>query len=200
MTPIYNQYIKPNRNNDYVSEIAVVNTNTTIIKNDLFYLKFNDNSKFSDGYYLDNNKYLMNLYINKLINKRINSDIISNIDKYAKYYCYIKVLRDYKNPQLEGKIMLFSFGEKIFNIFQNNNLIFDKTFKIICQNTFGFGYLSYEKCFFTDNYINIVDNNLDINSELNFKKFDLLSIERKEKLKYIQEINENNDFSEWICE
>lgn len=196
----YNLYI--NKNKNYVSEIAFVNANPAIISRALYYVEFVKGGK--TGRYLDNNDYLKKLYwdIRKTLGSftlpedieqeylKRTSGFIRNIQPSVSFFSYIKILEDKQNPQLEGQIMLFKYGRKIKFIMEeylvNNTQNFDKTFEIVVRLSSGFP--NYDKCHFTDKDINIFDKTLNLDSDISFKMINILSIQRKEKLRKIQNL------------
>ena len=66
MTPIYNLYLKPIRNKQYVSEIVFINTDKSIVNHKLFYVAFEDSLNKNSGLFYDNNNYLKNLFTKAL--------------------------------------------------------------------------------------------------------------------------------------
>jgi hypothetical protein len=111
----------------------------------------------------------------------------------------VSILKDKQTPQLEGQIMILKFGRKIANIIQNyfgaranlpNRLLFENSFELNVFLTMGFP--NYEKCHFTDTSINIVNKNLDLNQELQFRTINLISLQRKEKLEQLKNNKERN--------
>jgi hypothetical protein len=194
MIPIYNQYIKPTPYTNYISEIAIINTKNTIIKKDIFYIEGVDDSPIKSGFYSDNNDYLLNLYFNSQY--AVNNNILKSINYTKKYFTYIKVIEDLNNPQLNGQVMIFSFGRTLFNVFSSHGNIFNKTFRIKVNIKNGFP--DYSNCDFTNKNVNIFDNNLNLDSEIFYKKINIESIIRKEKLEKI--INNINEIEKWICE
>jgi len=212
MTERYNPYIKPTNSVPYVSEFAFVNTTTPILFKDLFYVDFKKGGH--TGFYNDNNNYLKKLfwdvrrstpkplYLGSLNNPESieqvylnkTQDFIRNVQPSKHYYSYVKILEDKQNPQLEGKIMIMKFGTKIKDIIQeyfanfsfSTPFDFKNTFKIIVSLKMGFH--NYEKCYFTDTNINVIDNNLDLNQEIKFLTITLLSIQRKEKLEQLAKL------------
>lgn len=206
MKDFYNKYIKlTDINTNYLSEIAFVNIKVPVIHRKIFYIKFSEKLGNKKCYYLDNNDYLMKIL------KSVKIDIGSEDDKskfldrsngyieyisapMSKFYSYIKVINDYNHPELNDEIMLFQYGSIISNkltefIQSNNTQIFNKSFRIKVANKNGFP--DYSPCEFTNNDIIITDNNLDLNSEIYIKQINMTTIERREKLKKINELNEN---------
>ncbi len=120
MTPIYNQYLRPNISEEYVSEIAFINTNNPILSYKLFYVDFNKNINKKSGFFIDNNDYLRKIYIEitkdtnesrESIILRSSNNILTNIQPASKNFSYVKIINDIKNPQLNDQIMIFSFGQ-----------------------------------------------------------------------------------------
>jgi hypothetical protein len=193
MTNSYFIHIKP-----LDSEVAFVNAQPPMITKFLFHVEFSKGGKTDK--YLDKNDYLFNLYKSVKWNSLRNVEeqklrflektngYISYIEPFTRCCAYVKVLRDEQNPQFEGQIMLIRFGvrikEKIQEHFANGAKSFDKTFRIITE--FKHGFPSFDKCYFTDKDINIVDKTLDLNSEFSYKTIDLLSLQRKDKLEKIR--------------
>ena len=191
MTPIYNKYLNPNLKETYVSEIVFIkDSQFPIATYKIFYVKFVEHLSTKTGYYTDNNNYLNKLYwdhrnseddTNQFLLNR-SSNLITGIQPSTTYYSYVKVIKDKKNPQLEGQIMIFKFGEKIHQKIvsaKNINNIFK--LKIVVDSTYG--YHSYDESNFTNTELNIIVENLDITSEIFFKQINIKAIEREEKLK-----------------
>lgn len=174
----------------YTSEIAFINTPNTFINKELYFVKFVKNSNI-DGYYLDNNQYLKNLYFdNKIYHKDISkiSKYISEVDMCKRYYCYIRIIRDAQNPQFEGQTMIFKFGKKIYDMITeylslNKIMIINNVFLLNVRNTSGF--FNYDHSKFIDQKIYLYDSNLDINNDIKFPVYMNIKEERKEKLKKI---------------
>lgn len=201
MTPIYNQYIKPNLEESYRSEIAFINSKTSIVCKNLFYVNFTNNLIKNNGFYLDNNDLFKKLYSvvrnvsdlnDEQLHLKYSNNLITRIQPVINYYSYIKVIKDKQNPELEGKIMIFKFGRKVSEIIAKylyENKDFSNTFQLIVSLDNGYAkYHVYDKSHFNfiNETINITDNTLDINSEISFKQINLKTIEREEKLKNIK--------------
>jgi hypothetical protein len=193
MTPIYNQYLRPNISEEYVSEIAFINTNNPILSYKLFYVDFNKNINKKSGFFIDNNDYLRKIYIEitkdtnesrESIILRSSNNILTNIQPASKNFSYVKIINDIKNPQLNDQIMIFSFGQRIFNViteYLRNEKYFNNTFKIKIQYRQGF--LNYDNSFFTKNELTLTNLDLDLKNEIFFKQINVKQIEREEKLK-----------------
>jgi hypothetical protein len=225
MKDFYNSYFS----NDCISEISIVNNGKTIISRELFYVEFSDFAKNTlnckNGFFVDNNNYLENIY-NKTIrssNKEKifldNSDNnIVNIQYTKNYYCYIKVLNDYINPQLNGKLLIFKFGFSILQKFleyYNNitnitninvtDLYFKHSFIIsklpTPQNSLPTPQNSQYKiikCDFTNNEINLYDEKLNLDNVISFPKININSLMRRYKLSHLKEISIGNIIIELI--
>lgn len=185
----YNNYVK---HDTYASEIAFVNVwEPSVITKYLYYVKFSDNTS---GFYLDKNRYLEKLDQNHRINllniNDLSNGYITDVVRAIHHFAFIKVIKDYKNPQLEGQIMLFKFGtcikNKIEEYFNSDVFYFKKTFKFIVE--FKGHIPSFEFCRFTDTDISVYDKNLDLNSELKFKTVPLLADKRREKLEKLKNL------------
>lgn len=196
MTEFYNRYIS---NKEYNSEILFINTNKTILEKKLYYINFAKTC--INGLYEDKNDYLNSLYWKYKDNQEhllLNSNgFINNLQFSRQYFSYIRVIRDIQNPQLEGKILIFKYGSSIFNILM--------TYFNISGNV-GFGSLgSFSNIFYLKNVlrkpyndfsnskflpIEMIETNLDLNieSELKFKKIDIVSLVRKEKIENINQL------------
>ena len=186
----YNNYIKPQIHKNYIAEISFVKTKNTVIAKELFYVQFIDN-KYRDSYYYDCNGYLKQLYWNSRKNNvdisNSNDNFISDINYIKLYFCFIKIIDDKQNPQLNGKIMIFKFGRKIKDIIQNSysSVVFDYSFKLDISIQ-SLGYFVYDYCYFTHNKSDVDDDTLYIESVIKFKTFNITAIKRKEKLLQIQ--------------
>jgi hypothetical protein len=207
MTTLYNQYIRPiSPKDEYNAKIAFVQTPKGIISKKIFYVKFVDESK--DGFYYDSNKYLVNLLGRKAVMSKngslfdeakfleISNNRITDVTPSINYFSYIKVIEDKRNPQLEDKIFILKFGYKINSIIRNQNGTYKKVFHISMKLTHG--YPNYDLSCFTNEDINIVDNTLDLESEIFYKTINMIAVERKEKLQKIKDLND--EIEEWICE
>jgi len=197
---IYNKYFNIrslNQYEKYISEICFINSVNPIISKDLFYI---ESDRIDKNFYVDDSShYLRDLFKTirfvdgedrtNLILKN-SKGFINEIRYNRRYYTYIKVIKDEKNPQFDGKIMIFQFGNRVMNIIDNYHLscngnLFNNTLKLIISTTHN--YLNYDSSYFTHNILNITDNNLNLNFEknLNFKTLNILAIDRKEKLQKI---------------
>jgi len=193
-------YIKlPSGQETYTSEIAFINTPETFIAKEVWWITFAKGPK-KNGYYLDYNGYLRKLYWEARQNKneknfilKSTNGLISDCQHSIRYYSYIKVIKDVQNPQYEGQIMIFTFGQFINNkikdyVLSNNVKSIDNVFKLTVVNTQGFP--NYDRSIFTDKEISLFDQNLNINNDIKFRPFLTPQLERKEKLKIINSINE----------
>jgi len=193
MTPFYNQYLRPSKN-EYSSKIAFIQTTKGIISKKLFYVKFVDSKK--DGFYYDNNGYLFNILKIKQDSIKKSHNLIVDVSPIVNYFSYIKVIEDKQNPQLEGSIMIFKFGYTLYAKIVNRNGLYNKVFNIGIKLKTGFP--DYGVSCYTDENINIVDNTMNLESELLFKTINNIAEERKEKLLKIK--NLTDEIEEWLCE
>lgn len=200
----YNGYIQPQPG--YRSEIAFINTSPAIITRRVFYVEFAKEKGQKDGFYLDNKYYLDSLYKKVRWGSRSGNrfapnsefedddvkylreskDYIRRVDTQVQYYSYIKVIKDIQNPQLEGQIMLLKYGRKIhdhISAYIVDKKGFNHTYEINVKLTSGFP--NYDNSRFTDTEMVLVDNKLNLDTEVKFKTINILSIERKEKLQKI---------------
>lgn len=188
----YNPYIRPkfknshssfyNRESDaYRSEIAIVKTKETIIFRDLFYINFKKLAK--DGMYLKTEE-LKNEYFN-LKKEGYENDIILNLNPIKSYFCYIKIIKDPQNPQLEGNLMLFKFGRKIHDIIFNYYTDESDINKTLLLNVTRFNqFYNFDKTKFSNNFAEYKLDK-DLNKELNFKRISITNLLRKEKINNI---------------
>jgi len=204
MTNLYNTFLlKPSFSNPkkkYISEISFI---SDFVKFETYFVKFSECLTKYTGFYSDQNNYLKNLYwINR--NNRNNRNGVSFVDNKTDflkmtnnsiediaprttYYTYIKIINDKQNPQLEDQIMIFKFGSTIANmISEYESGIYKNSF--IIDEEYSREYPCFDKCHFSKNEMSFFDKNLDIKSEISFKKFNLIAIERREKLKKISVI------------
>ena len=201
MTERYNPYIKPNYVN-YVSEIAFINATPAVVFRELFHVIFDKGGQ--TGLYLDNNGYLKKIFweVRKSGNNDVKEylkrtqDFIKSIQPSISFYSYVKILEDKQNPQLEGQIMIMKYGRKIKDIIQDyfansNYQSFQNIFKVIVSLE-SLGFPNYDRCHFTDTEIKIVDQKLDLNSEVQFRTINLISLQRKEKLEQLKNNKERN--------
>lgn len=182
MTEYYNSYFnKISDDENYMAVVAFVNTNNTCVKRDVAYIEYIEDNKWKKGIFkmTDDLKKIYFNYKNTniFLNKRIK-----NIQHAAQNHSYIKILRDDKNPQLEGKIMIFKYGLKISSIItdyitKNQLNSIDDTFVVNINKKRGF--INFDYCFFTNNKYKIEDYSLDILSDFNIKSLNLLNIDRK---------------------
>ena len=194
MTNLYNLFLKPG---NYVSEISFI---SSFIKYENFYVEFSECLKNDTGLYADNNNYLKYLYWTIRNRKNVfplltwpddetyylnmTNNLITNIIPRTVHYTYIKVIKDKQNPQLEGQVMILRFGTAIGNIISKyESGIYKNSFILTVDKKSGFP--CFDNCHFSKNEMNFFDKNLDIKSEICFKKFNLKAIERREKLKKI---------------
>ena len=185
MTELYNKYCNEISNDEcYISEIAFVNTNDTFIANNCAFIEYVENNKSKQGIFKTTDE-LVNIYINYRKNSNYKHKIIKKIKIVEHYHSYIKIIKDKKNPQLEGKIMRFKFGRKMCNIIYN--YLIDNNYSSL-NNTFIVSnykknmFIVIDNCHFTNIKYKIEDYNLDIRNEIITKKINILNIERKEKL------------------
>ncbi len=191
MTEIYNNYIRNTSEYEtFVSEVSFINTHNTLISNYIAWVEYIEDNKWKKGIFKMTEE-LKEIYLKyrtdtKYINKRIKAITISQTN-----HSYIKVIKDERNPQLEGKTMIFKFGNntaKIISKYMKDNKLnsIDNTFMIIVS--LDIGYPNYNNCHFTSNKNKIEDYNLDIGNEIKFKNLKLSNIERKEKLNKLNEL------------
>jgi len=190
MTESYNKYFS-RHNTDYQSTIAFINTNNTVLMKDLFFVEFKDNSKFKNNFYLsDENLRKMFLQI-RTRNMQFQDAYIKNISYIKKYYSYVKIIEDEYNPQLEGKVLLMSYGVSIKNridLYFDCHTNFKNTFRFVKKTHQTFP--DFVESFFTSEELEINDSNLDIDSEIRYIKYDPIKVERKEKLQKLSQIIE----------
>jgi hypothetical protein len=183
----YNQYFGGSKD-DYSSIISFVNANIPIVEKSLFFIRFKDNSKYKDNFYLENEE-LKKIYSDKRKTGKISDDRIREIMYGKRYFSYVKIIEDTYNTQLEGQVMLLMYGGQIKKIiidYLNSNTSFKNTFRFIIKKIGG--YPSFDECFFTAEELEITDFTLDINSELNYKNYSPLNVERQEKLEKLSQI------------
>jgi len=180
MTPIYNQYLRPRIQGTYSSVVGFVASQNSFITKELYWVDFKKDSLFNSGFYLNNNE-LNGIYFNYLKTKEVSYKEIRQISRVIKYFCYVKIIEDHQNPQLEGQIMIFTFGRKISDMIKYG---ISKTFKINISITNGFP--NYDGSHFTDIDSSLVDNTLNIESEINYKTINFKAAERRKKLKNLK--------------
>lgn len=175
---IFNKYIKANQ----TSEIAFIRVPHGINTKNLYYVRFDKDYGYNDGFYLDKNDRLVRLIWDK------NTTGINNISHITKYYTFIKVIK-HDNPDIIGKTMIFTFGRQIYNKLINDNDFTRKVFLLKSSKIENF--ITYEDSRFIDTDMDLEDDNLDINNFVNIPTLDLDLIERnrllKKKLKYLSE-------------
>jgi len=184
----YNKYII----HPHKAEIAIVNAPSTAKQ--IFYVVFKDGKQ---GYYLDKeNGYLRGLERKKTLSTaKFNEEFIKDIKSVFRNYCFIKVIKDEKNTQLEGETMVFYFGKQVKDILQRDaSLVLQKTFMLVTKLK---GYFStFEDSYFTINDFKCKEN-LDIEQYINFPILDLEKMikqkQRKEKLEYLQKQTQLKD-------
>ena len=182
MTPMYNQYARLDyKGNPYESEIVFINTKNTIATHTVFYVEFVTPTEiYKNGFYKDSNNFLKSISTGN--HKHIKID---KVQFNIQHFSYIKVIKDRQNPQLEGQIMIFKFGRKIYEALLGK--VLDEVFRLSIKSTSGFP--NYDHSHFTGrplSKIEIIDLSLDIDSEISFKTFNIIAIEREEKLKNIK--------------
>lgn len=213
MTESYNKYISPyltpfpkKLDTRYESKIAFVTTPYgAVVYKKLFYVEFGNLNEKSDFFY-DKNDYLIGIiesvrfsnnnstYLEK------SNNYISSVQATPHYYSYVKIIEDKQNPQLVGNVMILKFGRQIKAMIENssypsqNPFSFVFNIKVKLRN----GFPTYEDSHFINDYMNIYDNNLNLESELYFKTIDVTSFERKEKLQKINKLQD--EIEEWVCE
>lgn len=192
MIDVYNRYIG---NKEYDSQILFINTNKSILEKKLYYINF---AKIcTNGFYEDKNEYLNSLYWkykddkNKLL---LNSDgFINDLQFSRQYFSFIRVIRDYQNPQLEGKVLLFKYSHSIFNIlmtYLSQNGRFNNVFylKNVLIPNFYYRFNDFSNSKFLPEQLTEVNLDINIESELKFRKIDIISLVRKEKIENINKL------------
>lgn len=191
----YNDFFRKITNDDsYTSEIAIINTNDTIIANTIAYIDYTQDNKWKKGYFKSDD-YLKKEYHEHRISQKYTDDRIKNIIIITRYHCYIKIINDYKNPILNGEIMLLNIGSRLsymigdYMIDKNTNTpnhLIDNSIIFIVKKKNNM--LNYEDSFFSNNKILIEDHSLNINDDVHFNKFNILNMNRKDKLKKLNKL------------
>lgn len=190
MIELYNRYIIP-KDDYYESEITFVESFDDFDKNflnrDEYWVKFkNEYKKFTGLYQMD--IPAINFFGNtkKEFEKKHN-DKIENVQCALRHYVYIMIMDDKRNPQLNGKIILFRYGRIVHDILNNRkNNIFSKIFLLKIRMTNGFQ--NFDDSKFTDNNYYVRNVTLDINKNipsLNNLDLTIKNIERRNKLNQI---------------
>jgi len=196
MTKFYNQFTNIKQGEEYLSEIAIVNTHNTIIIEDVAYINYLQDNENKQGYFKLDDNIKKNCFIYRKTNEYTDNRI-KNISIAKMNFCYINIIKDYNNPELEGETMIFKFGTKLAQLISNyvidkiksNNEkdnIFDNTISLNIERKQSF--ITFDNCFIINKKVLIEDYNLDISKEINYKKFDLLSMNRKDKLKKLYDL------------
>jgi len=193
MFEYYNKYINHiNPDNSYISEIAFVNTNNTFISDEIAFVEYIDDNKWKKGIFKMTDE-LSKIYLEFRTNSNYTNERIKNIQYSKTNHSYIKIIKDNNNPQLEGKIMIFKFGRKIFDeivyeceTLNDHGYIIDKSFKLNISRIGAFPNFDYSQ--FTNNKYKIEDYSLDIRNDINFKTLSISNIIRKEKLKELSNL------------
>jgi len=190
MTEYYNKYLTNiSESETYISEVSIVNTNNIYISSFVAFVEYIEDNKWKKGIFNMTDE-LKEIYFQYKKNSKYINKRIKNIQISRHYYSYIKIIKDKKNPQLEGQIMIFKYGNKICNII-NNYVIYNHlssvnhTFMIQVAKKSGFPDFNIS---FTNNEQKFEDYSLNINNDINFKILKISNIERKEKLKKLSEI------------
>lgn len=192
---IYNHYINTALNNgrysEYKSEISFIKLdNNSIQIYDLFFIRFYDNVKFKDNFFKKSDTLQKLFWANHKNNTTPNIDnkYIKSLQPSTQHYSFIKVINDKQNPHLNGKILILKYGRKLLDILKSN---FSKNvyLNIASVQLGGNNYFNWDKCQFSDIDCDLYDENLNISDFINFKEFDPIKEERKEKLIEIQKLN-----------
>lgn len=187
-TEFLNLNFKIGYNESYDVIISFINTKNTIIARQTYAVKDEKGIRL----YLDKCNYLKNMYEQTLFYKKTHKDVdsqtdIKDISPSLRYYCYVKIQKDYNNSSNNGKTMIFYFGKKIKDMIEeyingDNNKLFSNTFYLSVKKMFG--YLNYDSSYFMlEKDITITDYSLNIEDEIKFKAYVPTYIrQRREKL------------------
>lgn len=200
----YNKYlgIIPN-GGCYDSEIAFVESFDDFDKNFLYrdehWVEFNDSFKRHTGFYqIDIG--VSNFYgkVKDDFLKKCDGKVV-NITSAHRHYVYVKIIDDKVNSQLNGQIMLFMYGRKIYDIIQSNKgKTFSRSFMLKVKMTQQF--LNFDECHFTTNNYYIRDLNLNIQNIPSLRKLDILKdIERRFKLDKIVKKQLDIKMRKYVC-
>jgi hypothetical protein len=182
----YNKYTALFSSNDiYLSEIAFVKINDNFKKN--FFRSSEYWVTFKNGkqsmFSIDDDLQLFNKK-EQFLNRYKE---IKDFHRTTRYHTYVKILNDFINPQLNDKIMLFTFGTKIFNILNDNEInAHNKIFNLIIRLTSGFP--NYDRSVFTNHDYQVEDKSLNIKDDIIIHpKLDIIKdLEREYKIKKIK--------------
>lgn len=198
---MYNKYIIPIKD-FYESEIAFVESfddfNKNFLYRDEYWIKFkNEYSKLTGFYHMD---ILANSFFGKTKEEflRQYDDKIDLVECAHRHYAYVKIINDQLNPQLNGQIMLFRYGRRIYDkLNQYKSKTFNRTFILKVKITAGFQ--NFDDCHFSKNDYYVRDINLNIQNIPSLKKLDLIKdMERKFKLNQITKKIKDKD-NEKVC-
>jgi len=177
---IYNKYIK----HPHKSKIAFIKTLSGVISKTIFYVEFKD---LKTGMYLDKGNRLNELY--KFKHFVESEGDITKIQRFYKYYTFIKVIKDDNNPGIEGETMIFYFGRQILLNIRKYPLKYTENIFNLKSNLLQ-RFPDFSESKFSSKKMVLKDNSLNIESFVNIPVLDLEAIERKKnrrkKLEYIQ--------------
>ena len=138
----YNRYITKNVVKTYHSKIFFLSlnrdfpdlTSTSNVrrsystkKYNLLYVIFDNPFTHLNGYY-----NITDFYIQHIKGKNEKSKYINSISDAPRYFTNIKIIKDYENPQLNGKVMLFKMSLKMYKDVVNN-FKFDKIYDLVIR-------------------------------------------------------------------
>jgi hypothetical protein len=184
---IYNHYIHTHlirTDSVYKSEIGFIKLKyDSVLKYDLYFITFHHGKehRFKDGVY-KSSEILNNLYWENRKNPNFMNRYIEKLQPSTQYYSFVKVINDKQYPILNGQILILKYGKQIFD-----NLDFSKTLYLNIDMVQG--YNNWGKSNVSNIYCDLYDENLNISDFINFKEFDPIKEERKEKLIEIQKLN-----------
>lgn len=179
----YNYYMS--KCDHYYSEIAFINTQIPIIRKTIFFIESKNNDYMKTDIYVDNDKQNLKEITHKFRDRDFFDEFIGHIQPSVRYYSYIKVIKDENNPQLEGENMIFYFGKKICDKIENYlfyHTNFRHTFQLRMYKKEYFPV--YDDCLFSNNICEIHED-FNIESQLNFKVYNRLKLDRRKKLENI---------------
>ena len=184
MENFYNFYAKF----PYESEICFVEIDSNPAKNtsrrNLCYVVYEDHLKKYNGMYETDDTINV---INKNQIIKDNKNILKDLVRILRYVTYIKIIRDNKNPHIEGSIMPFYYGRKIKQMMDAQpNDAYNKSFILHIRNTQG--YANYDRSYFTDKNYNIRNFNLSVDNVYRHKRINLGCVSRMHKLDKIGKI------------
>lgn len=180
----YNLYFK---DFPFESEIAIVKVSDDYswITQQLCYINFkNEYKKYTGFYQYDYANIFIPKEKERLLNK--HRDFIDKIERTTKHFAFIQVLKDRENPDLEGKILPFQFGERIKKINENQeNKIHNNIFVLKIKMTMGFQ--NFDDCYYSDEKYSVTDYSLNLNITKR-PYIDLEKLDRTFKLQKIREL------------